>query len=332
VPDSRLPARPPKLLDRVRTALRLRHRSLRTETAYIGWIRRFIFFHGKRHPAELGVDEVSAFLSDLAERGGVAASTQNQALAALLFLYRDVLEMPLEGLDGFVRARAPKRLPVVLTRDEVQRVLARLSGAQWLLGMLLYGSGLRLLEALRLRVHDLDFDRSLIVVRDGKGRRDRGALLPERVRAPLRTHLAAVRELHLRDLRSGNGSVWLPDALARKLPTAPTQWGWQWAFPGSRIASDPRGGGLHRHHLHPSSMQRAVTHAARSARIAKRVSCHVLRHSFATHLLEDGADIRTVQELLGHRSVTTTMVYTHVLARGPLGVTSPLDRLGKGAE
>jgi integron integrase len=328
LPDSASPSRPPKLLDRVRLALRLRHRSLRTETAYLGWIRRYIFFHDKRHPAEMGVDEVSAFLSDLADRGNVTASTQNQALSALIFLYRHVLELPLEGLDGFVRARKPKRLPVVLTREEVRQVLSRLSGPHALVGTLLYGSGLRLLEGLRLRVHDVDFERSLVVVRDGKGRRDRAALLPTRVRTPLRAHLCEVNAMHLRDLRSGAGNVWLPEALARKLPGAPRQWGWQWVFPASRISVDPRSGERHRHHLHASSMQRAVTDAARRARIAKRVTCHVLRHSFATHLLEDGADIRTVQELLGHRSVATTMVYTHVLAKGPLGVTSPADRLG----
>lgn len=292
----------------------------------MGWVRRYVVFHGKRHPSELGAAEVAAFLTHLAVRGKVAASTQNQALNALVFLYRHVLEQPLpDELDGIVRAKKPARLPVVLTRDEVQRVLSQLEGVYALVGGLLYGSGLRLLEALRLRVKDLDSAPRQLTVRDGKGAKDRVTMLPERLVEPLQAHLRGVRHLHRQDLGAGNGAVHLPGALARKYPSAATAWGWQYVFPAPALAVDPRTGVLRRHHLHESSVQKAVGAAVRRAGIEKRASCHTLRHSFATHLIEAGYDIRTVQELLGHSDVRTTMIYTHVLNRGGRGVRSPLD-------
>ena len=316
----------PRLLDQVRNAIRVRHYSIRTEQAYVGWVRRFVVFHGKRHPSELGAEEVAAFLTHLAVRGRVAASTQNQALNALAFLYRHVLEQPLpDDLDGIARAKKPARLPVVLTRDEVQRLLAELEGTHALVGGLLYGSGLRLLEALRLRVKDLDWGHHQLVVREGKGAKDRVTMLPERLETPLREHLRHVRLLHRRDLGAGHGAVHLPGALARKNPSAATSWGWQYVFPAPARAVDPRTGVVRRHHLHESSVQKAVNAAVRRAGIEKRASCHTLRHSFATHLIEAGYDIRTVQELLGHADVRTTMIYTHVLNRGGRGVRSPLD-------
>ena len=320
----------PRLLDQLRNALRTRHYSLRTEHAYLGWVRRFILFHGKRHPKEMGAEEVVAFLTWLAIEGNVAASTQNQALSALLFLYRVVLEQELVGLDDRVRAHAPRRLPVVLSRDEVRSALAELSGLNptyGLMGTLLYGSGLRLMECLRLRVRDIDFHRRQITLRQGKGGEDRPALLPRSAEERLRGHLERVRSLHREDLREGLGRVRLPYALQRKYPGASALWEWQWVFPSSRISRDPHSGELRRHHMHESALQRAVTEAGRRAGIERRVTCHVLRHSFATHLLEDGSDIRTVQELLGHRDVKTTMIYTHVLNRGPSGVPSPADKL-----
>lgn len=320
------PARP-RLLDRVRQALRLRHMSPRTEAAYVAWIRRFIFFHAKRHPEEMGAFEVVAFLSDLAVRGRVSASTQNQALAALLFLYREVLDRELHGLDDAVRARRPRPLPVVLSRDEVRRVLAALPPAPRLVATLLYGGGLRLLEGLRLRVKDVDFARRQLAIREPKGGRDRAVPLPRIAEAPLRRHLEQVRRLHQGDLARGLEGPPLPGGLARKYPNAPREWAWQWVFPATRIGVDPASGRRFRHHLHETALQRAVKLAGQRAGLAKRVTCHTFRHSFATHLLEDGADIRTVQELLGHRELRTTMIYTHVLDQGPLGVRSPADKL-----
>ena len=316
----------PRLLDQVRNAIRVRHYSIRTEEAYVGWVRRYVVFHGKRHPAEMGAAEVSAFLTHLAVKGRVAASTQNQALNALVFLYRHVIEQPLPDLlDDVARAKKPARLPVVLTRDEVQRVLAALEGTHGLIAGLLYGSGLRLLEALRLRVKDLEWSARQVVVRDGKGAKDRVTMLPGRLVEPLREHLRHVRLIHRRDLDAGGGAVHLPGAFDRKQPGAARAWGWQYAFPAPALSRDPRTGILRRHHLHESSVQKAVNAAVRRAGIVKRASCHTLRHSFATHLIEAGYDIRTVQELLGHADVRTTMIYTHVLNRGGRGVRSPLD-------
>jgi integron integrase len=319
--------RSPKLLDRVREAIRLRHRSRSTEKAYVGWIRRYILFHGKRHPAEMGAPEVTRFLSSLAVQGRVAASTQNQALSALLFLYRHVLHQDLPWLDDVVRAKRPKRLPIVLTRNEVQAVIAELHGTPRLMATLLYGSGLRLLECCRLRVQDVDFAMNQIVVRDGKGAKDRLTILPAVVKEALAQRLQSVKRQHEADLTRGAGCVELPWALARKYPNAGRQWPWQWVFPATRIYVDRATGPRRRHYLHETVLQRAVIEAVRRARLAKRATPHSLRHSFATHLLEDGHDIRTVQELLGHHDVSTTMIYTHVLNRGPGGVTSPADRV-----
>jgi integron integrase len=317
----------PRLLDRVRDACRARHLSRRTEQAYVAWIRRYILFHDKRHPSEMGAPEVTKFLTALAVDGQVAASTQNQALSALLFLYRDVLEADLPWLDGIVRARRPERLPVVLTRDEVRAALAGLAGAPRLMACLLYGAGLRVLECCRLRVQDLDFATNQIVVRGGKGDKDRITMLPAIVKEPLIGHLARIRAQHQRDLAAGAGWVELPYALARKYPNAGREWVWQWVFPATRIYRDRATGQRRRHHLHETVLQRAVRAAVRQAGLAKRASPHTLRHSFATHLLEDGHDIRTVQALLGHRDVSTTMIYTHVLNRGPAAVRSPADRI-----
>ncbi len=322
------PGNRPRLLDRVRAAIRVKHYSRRTEKAYVGWIRRFVLFHGKRHPATLGAAEVTAFLSHLAVRRRVSASTQNQALCALLFLYREVLEMDLPWLDELVRAKRPQRVPVVLDRAEVRALLAHLHGTPWLVASLLYGAGLRLLEAMRLRVKDVDFQRREIVVRDGKGAKDRRTLLPGSVRRPLAEHLRRVRRQHVADLATGRGEAPLPVSLARKYPAAGREWGWQWVFPATRHYRDPATGRRRRHHLHESVVQRAVKRAAREAGLVKPATCHTLRHSFATHLLEAGYDIRTIQELLGHRDVSTTMIYTHVLNRGGRGVRSPLDEEG----
>lgn len=289
------------------------------------WVRRFVLFHGKRHPGELGPEAVREFLTHLAVERGVSASTQNQALGALVFLYREVLAREVGDLSGVVRAHAPLRLPEVLTRGEVRALLERLSGTEWLVAALLYGAGLRLVEALTLRVKDVDFERRQLRLRRAKGDKDRFAPLPEAVRSPLREQLARARELHARDLAAGFGAVALPGALAAKYPNAPREWAWQWVFPATRRYFDSAAGTERRHHLHETAIQRAVKRAVAAAGIAKRASCHTLRHSFATHLLEAGTDIRTLQELLGHASVSTTMVYTHVLNRGAAGVRSPLD-------
>src|SRR5712691_5801840 len=312
-------SRPPRLFDRVREAARIRHYSRRTERAYLAWIRRFIFFHGKRHPAEMGAPEITKFLSSLAVEGNVAASTQNQALSALLFLYRDVLEQDLPWLDDVVRAKRPVRLPVVLTREEVRTLLIHMRGVPRLMAILLYGAGLRLLECARLRVKDVDFARNQLTVRGGKGDKDRMTMLPAVVKTELTRHLELAKQQHEADLRHGAGWVELPSALSRKYPNAGREWPWQWVFPATRIYVERATGQRRRHHLHESVLQRAA--------IPKRATCHTFRHSFATHLLEDGHDIRIVQELLGHRDVTTTMIYTHVLNRGPAGVRSPADRM-----
>ena len=316
----------PRLLDQVRAACRVRHYSLRTERAYIGWIRRFIMANGKRHPRDMGGAEVASFLTGLATRGRVAASTQNQALSALLFLYRVVLGVELPWLDDVVRAKRPRRVPVVLSRGEVTRVLGAMDGVHWLMSGLLYGSGLRLMECLRLRVKDVDFARNEITVREGKGRRDRRVPLPETLREALERQIARARLLHEADLATGQGEARLPYALARKYPNAGREWGWQFVFPSLRVSRDPLDGMLRRHHLDAAGLQRAIKRAVRAAGIDKPATCHTLRHSFATHLLEAGHDIRTIQELLGHKDVATTQIYTHVLNRGGRGVLSPLDR------
>lgn len=318
--------RPATLIGRLREAIRARHYSRRTEEAYVGWVRRFIVWSGRRHPRELGAGDVRRFLSRLATVRRVSASTQNQALSALVFLYREVLADPLPEVEGVVRAKRPRRLPVVLTRAEASSVIERLQGPTRLVAILLYGSGLRLLEALTLRVKDLDFDKGQLTVRGGKGNKDRVTVLPAVAAPALRAHLARVRRLHVRDLAAGAGAVELPDALARKYPNAAREWSWQWVFPATRVYRDPATGDRRRHHLHETAVQRAVKEAMLAAEITKRASCHTFRHSFAIHLLEDGYDIRTVQELLGHTDVSTTMIYTHVLNRGGLGVVSPLDR------
>lgn len=317
----------PKLLDLVRRALRVRHYSARTEQAYCHWIRRFILYHDRRHPSELGAPEVQQFLDHLANHRGVSAGTQNQALAALLFLYNDVLAINLERQLTLVRAQRPERIPVVLSVAEIATLLAHLRGAPRLMACLLYGAGLRLIECARLRIKDVDFERREIRVRDAKGARDRVTPLPAALVTELKTHLASVKAQHEQDLRSGAGYVELPGALHQKYPAAPREWPWQWLFPATRTYLHEATGQRRRHHLHETVLQKAVRQAALTACISKRVSCHTLRHSFATHLLESGHDIRTIQELLGHRDVATTMIYTHVLNRGALGVRSPLDAL-----
>jgi integron integrase len=297
------------------------------EEAYVSWIKRYILFHGKRHPLEMGEDEITQFLSALAVHGQVSASTQNQALCALIFLYRHVLGENFGWLADVVRAKRPQRLPVVLTRPEVRALLGALEGVHWIMASLLYGAGLRLLECLRLRVKDIDVASHQILLREGKGNKDRRTMLPAAVQEPLTAHLEHVRQRHQHDVVRGFGRVYVPDALQRKYPNACREWGWQWVFPASQISLDPRSGEHRRHHMHESVLQRAVKEATRKAGLAKAVSCHTLRHSFATHLLEDGYDIRTIQELLGHRDVKTTRIYTHVLNRGGKGVYSPMDRL-----
>ncbi len=316
---------PPKLLDQVRYALRRKHYSYRTEQAYVHWIKRFILLHHKRHPKEMGIPEIEAFLTHLAVHEKVAASTQNQALQAILFLYREVLGQEITEPIPALRAKKPKRLPTVLTQKEVHTILRHLSGTHLLMTQLLYGSGLRLMECLRLRIKDLDFAYLTITVRDGKGEKDRVTILPQSLVEPLQKHLQQVKRLHEHDLAQGYGAVYLPDALARKYPNAQREWAWQWVFPSPRLSVDPRSGLIRHHHMSPSALQRAVRRAARAAGIHKPVSPHTFRHSFATHLLEAGYDIRTVQELLGHKDVKTTMIYTHVLNRGAMAVRSSLD-------
>jgi integron integrase len=316
-----------KLLQRVRLAVRVRHYSPRTEESYVAWVKRYVRFHGLQHPGELGVREITGFLSALAESGRLSASSQTQALSALLFLYRDVLHRDLGPLGEIARAKQPIRLPVVLTKEEVGALLARLGDVPRVAALLMYGSGLRLLEALQLRVKDLDFTMRQITIRRAKGGKDRVTVLPDSVAPMLRDHLAAVRETHVRDLAVGAGRVALPFAYHRKSPHAAKEWGWQFVFPATRRYRDPATNELVRHHLHESVVQRALKAAVRVSGLTKRATCHSLRHSFATHLLQDGYDICTVQELLGHRDVATTMIYTHVMNRGGLGVRSPADRL-----
>ncbi len=317
--------RAPGLLDQVRERIRFKHYSIRTERAYVLWIRRFILFHGKRHPSTMGAPEVEAFLTHLANEGQVTASTQNQAFSALLFLYRDVLAQQLEAVANVERAKKPERLPTVLTRDEVRAVMAHLDGTNALMAKLLYGAGLRVMECVRLRIKDVEFGRREILVRDGKGGKDRVTMLPDSLVDGLAEQVRRTVEIHRQDLAAGYGSVYLPNALARKYPAAPRETGWQHVFPASKLSVDPRSGKTRRHHVDEKRLQRAVKAAVRKAGITKPATCHTFRHSFATHLLEGGYDIRTVQELLGHSDVRTTMVYTHVLNRGGKGVRSPLD-------
>jgi len=315
------------MLDQLRQALRSRHYSRRTEQTYCQWVKRYVHFHNVRHPAEMAEPEINAFLTHLAVKEKVSASTQNQALSALLFLYRHVLGREVGDLGEVIRARKPKRLPVVMTRDEVKAVLANLTADKWLMASLMYGAGLRLMECLRLRVQDIDFSRNEILVRDGKGAKDRITMLPASLKAPLQEHLKTVKAIHESDLADGWGRVLLPDALDRKYPNAPKEWRWQWVFPQENRWKNTKTGEEGRHHVHETILQRAVKEAVSKAGIVKHAGCHTFRHSFATHLLESGYDIRTIQELLGHKDVSTTMIYTHVLNKGGHGVRSPVDGL-----
>jgi integron integrase len=315
----------PKLLDQLRYAIRRKHYSIRTEEAYVNWARRFILFHKRRHPKDMGTPEIETFLTHLAVDRNVSASTQNQALNALVFLYRHVLHQDLEDEINAVRAKRPRRLPTVLTRDEARTLLAAMSGTTQLMAKILYGSGLRLMECVHLRVKDVDFGLRQLMVRQGKGAKDRVTILPDRHIPLLREHLQRVKMIYEQDVDDGYGEVYLPFALDRKYPNASREWAWQYVFPAARLSNDPRTGRVRRHHVHPSTLQKAVKQAAALAGIDKPVSCHTLRHSFATHLLESGYDIRTVQDLLGHKDVRTTMIYTHVLNRGGMAVHSPLD-------
>jgi integron integrase len=316
---------PTRLLDQVREQNRLRHYSIRTEQAYVSWIKRYILFHDKKHPKDMDKAEIEAFLTYLAKDLNVSSSTQNQAFNALLFLYNQVLHKSLDDKINAIRAKKPRRLPTVMTNEEAMKVVKGLSGSNRLMAKLLYGSGLRLMECLRLRVKDIDFGMNQIMVRDGKGKIDRVTLLPESAKLKLIEHLERVKTVHENDLSQGYGKVYLPYALSRKYPNANRDWGWQYVFPSKSLSKDPRTGEIRRHHIHENSLQKAVKKAVRLARIIKPVSCHTFRHSFATHLLEDGYDIRTVQELLGHKDVSTTMIYTHVLKKGGKAVRSPID-------
>lgn len=315
----------PRLLDQLRERIRVKHYSIRTENTYVHWVRRFILFHHKKHPADMGAPEVEAFLTHLAVVGNVAAATQNLALSSILFLYKEVLIIDLPWLDDVTRAKKPRRLPVVLTKDEVRGLLSHLEGTHGLMAALMYGTGMRLMECVRLRVKDIDFARHEILVREGKGNKDRVTVLPDRLTVALQTHLERVKTLHEQDLSSGYGSVYLPHALSRKYVSAATDWGWQYAFPARGYSRDPRSDQVRRHHVNEQAYQKALKKAVRAAGINKPATSHTLRHSFATHLLESGYDIRTLQELLGHADVSTTQIYTHVLNRGGLGVKSPLD-------
>jgi integron integrase len=317
----------PKLLDQLRDVLRTRHYSIRTERAYTDWVRRFIGYHRMRHPDVMGPSEVGQFLTHLAVKKNVAASTQNQALNALLFFYREVLSRELGKVQGVVRARKPQRLPAVLSAGEAQQVLSLMHGTHQLMAFLLYGSGLRLMECCRLRVKDVDFEQNQVIVRDGKGEKDRVTMLPLQTKERLREHLHRVQRLHENDLKAGHTWIWLPYALEKKYPNAGREWNWQWVFPSRSLSKDPRSGRVGRHHAHENSLQKAVRQASRLARLSKPVSCHTFRHSFATHLLEAGYDIRTVQQLLGHKDVSTTMIYTHVMKQPGIGVKSPLDMI-----
>jgi len=325
-PSNAAVASSPKLLDRVRWHLRVKHYSIRTEQAYVDWIRRYILFHRKRHPTEMGEREITAFLTHLAVEKHVAASTQNQAFAALLFLYQQVLERKLDFIDNVERVKRPAKLPVVFTPTEARAVLAHLKGDYRLMTELLYGSGLRLMECLRLRIKDIDFGYNRITVRDAKGLRDRVTLLPQRLQRPLRGQIVRVEELHRQDIAHGGGKVYLPFALERKYRNAARELSWQYFFPAAKPSLDPRSGETRRHHVSEKNLQNAVKFAVRAAGIRKPASCHTFRHSFATHLLESGYDIRTVQELLGHKNVATTMIYTHVLNRPGVHIRSPLDQ------
>jgi integron integrase len=317
---------PPKLMDQYRETLRVKHYSPRTEDTYSQWVKNYIVFHGKRHPKEMGVTEIAQYLTYLAAKQEVSASTQNQAFSAILFLYRHVLKIPLDETQlAELRPQRAKTIPVVLTKDEVKRLIANLNGTYKLIAQITYGGGLRLMEAMRLRVKDIDFGNHQILIRDGKGEDDRFTLLPDSVIAPLQTHLKYVKSLHEKDLSEGYGAVYLPYALSRKQPNTEKEWIWQYVFPASDISTDKRSGITRRHHIHESFFQKNIREAARRAKIDKHVTPHTLRHSFATHLLQNGYDIRTIQELLGHKDVKTTMIYTHVLQRGALAVKSPLD-------
>ncbi len=317
----------PKLLDQVKNKLRLKHYSIRTEEAYLNWIKRFIYFNNKKHPNEMGETEINKFLTHLAVEGKVASSTQNQALCALIFLYREVIKKEIGSLEETVWAKKSKKLPTVFTRTEIKEVLESLKGVEWIAGNLLYGAGLRLLECLRLRTKDINFSYNQLIIRDGKGEKDRVTMLPVAVKPALKAHLEDVKKLHINDLKRGYGSVYLPYALDKKYPNASREWGWQYVFPSAEISEDPRSGSLRRHHLSESKIQKAVKAAIRKSGITKIAGCHTLRHSFATHLLEAGTDIRTIQDLLGHSSLNTTMIYTHVINKGAFGVKSPVDTL-----